>query len=158
MRQFLTLAVAVLLLIVPAAHAADSQEVSGNYSLIFPYAPDYEQKSENQCVFNIRFTFDLVGDLTGPVDVVARINNKGDCLDFGAPANVNAKGSFDGTLGGKQGAFDVSAVFRHDNYVATGQMTIQHATGELAGLHGHIDIDGFVGVGGQYHGEVHFAP
>ena len=52
----------------------------------------------------------------------------------------------------------MSAAFKHDNYAVTGQATIQHATGELSGLHGVLYFEGFVGAGGTYHGEVHFAP
>ncbi len=160
MRHFVTLAVAGLLLVAPSADANDSQQVSGSYLLeMIPEVPmTMDQKSKNVCVITLGLRMNLTGDLTGTLDSTVTMNNKGACDDFQAKANIHGKGIFTGALGNKQGAFDVSAVFWHDNLVATGWLTIQHATGELSGLHGILHVEGAVGVGGDYHGEVHFAP
>ena len=160
MRHVATLTVAALLLMVPMAPAGDHQQVSGSYLLeLIPEVPfTTDQRSKNVCVITLGLRFHMSGDLSGTLDTVAIMSNKGACDDFSANANIHGKGSFDGALGNKQGAFDTSAVFWHDNFVATGQIVIQHATGELSGLHGTLDFEGFVGVGGDYHGEVHFAP
>jgi hypothetical protein len=157
------LAVAALLLIVPAvqAQAGDHQQVSGAYLLeLIPEVPlTMDQRSPNVCVITLGLRMHFVsGDLIGTADSVATMNNKGACDDFSAKATIQGKGSFDGALGDKQGAFDLSAVFWHDNFAAWGRLTIQHATGDLAGLHGVLHVEGIVGVGGDYHGKVHFAP
>lgn len=158
MRHSLVLALAGLLLLVPAVDAKEFQDVSGQYQVIFPEMPTFDQKSPNQCVINVRFLFAMTGDLNGVADLQVTANYKGSCFDNSVPATVHGKGSFEGSLGDANGAFDLSVAFKHDNWVASGQMTIQHATGDLAGLHGILYIDGTVGLGGDYHGTVHFAP
>ena len=159
MRLFVTLAVAALLL-VPATGAKDFQEVSGAYTVMMDWsATTFDQRSKNMCVVDAVYSLVLSGDLSGSVDVRATVNHKGFCYDFSLPATVHGKGScLDASLGDKPGTFDVSVAFQHDAGIATGQMTIQHATGELAGLHGILHIEGGVGGGGEYSGKLHFAP
>ena len=124
------------------------------------HQPHAERRSSEACDVQMGFQFLLDGDLKGPLDLLVSISLKGPCGgDWSQPANVHGKGSFVGTLGEAGGSFDVTMSAKHEqDYVAHGQFVIQHAAGDLAGLHGILDFAGSVGGGGTYCGDVHFAP
>lgn len=150
-----------LLLPVPPMEAVDSQEVSGTYTLEFPPDAPFNavQVSSKVCQVRMGSRFVLDGDLKGSIDVLLSISLKSLCSDWSAPANIHGKGSFVGMLGEAAGSFDVTMVAWHEqDYVAHGKWVIQHADGDLAGLHGTLYFAGFVGWGGTYRGNLHFAP
>jgi hypothetical protein len=168
MRQILTLAVAAVVLVAPAAGAKDFQEVSGTYSVVFPGPPaTYDERSPNQCIITVRYLLELTpdteDDLEAQIDVWARVNNKGPCTALNVPATVHGKGeALQASLGDESGAFSANVVFKHEASTeffggAHGQATIQQASGDLAGLHGILNLEGTVILGGRYSGRLHFS-
>jgi hypothetical protein len=157
-RRLAALLVCTLLLAVPAADAKDPQAVTGTYTLQ-PYALySMVQHSKNVCILEFGIYFRLAGDLNGTVDLTVTMNLKGTCGDGSAPANLHGKGSFVGALGESGGTFEGTFVAWHEQGQAHGRIVIQHGAGDLAGLHGILNVAGTPGVGGVYSGELHFAP
>jgi hypothetical protein len=155
-----------LLTAAPPVTAKDFQQVSGTYGFDWSYwdpAWPYSlvQRSKNVCAVEMGTRFVLAGDdLSGNLDVVIFISLKGPCGgDWSEPATIHGKGTFVGRLGTAEGTFDVTMVAKHEQGgVAHGSWIIQDAGGTLAGLHGILEFAGFVGWGGTYRGELHFAP
>jgi hypothetical protein len=73
--------------------------------------------------------------------------------------NGHARGVFVGTVGERSGTFRFVKNARNipldaGGYIWIGRMAILSGTGELAGLHGVLEID----TSDQYSGQIHFDP
>jgi hypothetical protein len=79
--------------------------------------------------------------------------------DAVGPQAFQATGEFTGTVAGHAGSFRL----RFQGHIdaagnARGALVIQHGTGELENLHGHLTLTGQAGVSGTYSGTIVCAP
>lgn len=156
---FMSLAavVATLALAVPAS-ASPKQAVGGEFTVV-SLMPTGIRAAGPNCFIDADVTFSLTGDVTGVfTSLPLRIVHHGPCDPLGPAAETfQGQGSLAGTVGTAAGTFDFN--FRGTADAAgnaEAKLTIQNASGGLAGLRGSITLTGITGVGGTYEGRLHF--
>lgn len=149
--------VATFAIAIPASASAP-HAVSGGFTVSSVIPTSFEAAGKN-CILQADVTFSLTGDVTGVfTSLPLRIVHHGPCAPFGPAAeNFEGHGTFAGEVGGSTGTFGFNFRGKADAAGhAEAKLTIQRATGDLAGLHGSLTLTGITGVGGTYVGALHF--
>jgi hypothetical protein len=176
------LVVAMLVVLVVPASAKQSIPVSGGLvgSGRVPGPPPTFTEAGKTCFVEGDFWYEWGGDIAGLSTHHARIVSHGPCYleDSGIPypkgsfrENLMMRGTFDGTVAGREGAFEYILVLEfapvaggpaeRPNFDIEGRLVVLDGMGGLAGLHGVVRMeggqrDGVPSLG--YEGEIHFDP
>ena len=157
-----------LVLAVPAS-ATPPTEVSGSRSMSAPPANRTWRPAGNNCIVEVDLSYAYEGDLEGTSSTHFRIVSHGPCgpngpVPYKYHETLKARGTFTGDVGGKSGTFDfteTAEVWPADpgEVALTGRIVILSGTGELANLHGLLDVSWVKGEHySTYSGRIHFDP
>jgi hypothetical protein len=118
----------------------------------------------NNCHVEVDLTMDYGGDLVGTAVEHFRIVAHAPCPPDGpAPhkyyETIHVRGTFVGEVAGREGTFEFIKTARNipldsGGWVWISRMVILSGTGELANLHGRLEID----TDDNYTGQIHFDP
>jgi hypothetical protein len=167
MRKKICVVLSVLLLTlvlaVPAS-ASKPTEVSGTLQFIFPPQNRVWRPAGKNCFVEIDATHIWSGDLEGISGSHWRIVSHGPCEENGPVPykyheTISVKGTFTSGVVGQSGTFDFTGTA--ENWpTGTGEpnitmrLVILSGTGDLANLHGVLDVD----ASDNYSGRIHFDP
>jgi hypothetical protein len=155
----------------PPALATRPIEVSGEYGLnTSPPTNLVWRPAGNNCILEVDLTYPFTGDLVGDAVFHYRIVSHGPCTADMPPApfahdeNLKAVGTFTGQVKDRSGSFDFIYEGRAwpaepDELALTARIVVVSGTGELAGLHGVLDVTYMMGEPfDSYSGQIHFDP
>ena len=158
--------VALLTLALPAS-ATQSNAVSGKMEYASqPPIPEFRQAGHN-CFISLDLGYHFFdGDLDGVATLHWNIVSHGPCPagPFQYDENLKARGTFVGTVDGKEGTFDLIFVGRGwpaetGEPALTAKIVVLSGTGELANLHGLLEVSYNMGDAfDSYSGKMHFDP
>ena len=161
MKRLTMLAVVLGLLVVIVSSvsvvgASASQAVSGSWQF-GSLSPISAQPVGGNCIIELGYTQNYLGDLDGTVTGHVRIVHLGPCDQNAAEVFVS-QGTFTGTVAGASGTFDFQLQGKAIGPQGSiqGQLIILAGTGNLASLHGQITLTGQLPIGGTYSGDIHF--
>jgi hypothetical protein len=151
-----------LLLVVPVA-ATKPAEASGHWWMSAPPQNRTWRTAGNTCIIEVDLTLSYDGTLDGISHEHFWIKSHAPCPPDGPVAHkyyetIHVRGTFDGKVDGRSGTFTFTENARNiptglGDYVWIGKMAILSGTGELANLHGIVDLSNDV-----YTGRIHFDP
>lgn len=159
---FLTILVLALAFAVPAS-ATKPTEVSGNRRFHRPPQNEVWRPAGNNCILEFDGTYSYTGDLVGTSIGHFKIVSHGPCGDNGPVPyayheTLHVRGTFTGKVLGIGGSFDFIETPKNwpaDSHKAgyTSHIVILSGYGELANLHGMLDVSR-----GDYSGQIHMDP
>jgi hypothetical protein len=151
-----------LLLVVPVA-ATKPTEVSGTWDMGAPPQNRTWRTAGNTCIIEVDLTLSYDGTLDGTSYEHFWIKSHAPCPpEEPAPhkyyETIHVRGTFEGTVDGKRGTFTFVENARNiptgpGEWIWIGKMVILSGTGELANLHGKIELSN-----DDYTGRIHFDP
>lgn len=168
-RRILTLilvALIALLVITGSAFASTPMEVSGTMAYAGPFTNLEMRTAGDNCVIDVDLSYAFSGDMQGVAPFHFRVVSHGSCpaMPFQYSENLKARGTFDGYVGDKEGSLDLEYVAKAwpaepGELALTGKIIILSGTGDLANLHGLLDVSYIMGDGfDSYSGQFHFDP
>jgi hypothetical protein len=98
---------------------------------------------DNKCLVHVRGDYLFFGSLEGSGPAALEVRSFGPCgyPPFTFAEHGDIYGTFNGTVAGRSGTFDYHYTFKLDKGERwLGRITILSGTGELASLHGKLDI------------------
>jgi hypothetical protein len=151
-----------LLLAVPVA-ASKPTEASGIWWMSAPPQNRTWRTAGNNCIIEVDLTLSYDGTLVGTSLEHFWIKAHAPCPP-GGPAphlyyeTIHVRGTFEGEVDGRAGTFTFTENARNiptgpGEYIWAGKMVILSGTGELANLHGVMDLSNE-----DYTGRIHFDP
>jgi hypothetical protein len=151
-----------LVLAVPAS-ATRPEEVSGTRQFTPPVLNRVWRPAGNNCFVEIDATYSYTGDLVGTSTHHFWIVSHGPCEENGPVPykyheTIHTRGTFSGSVSGMFGTFDFVETAQNwptdsGGHLYTSHMVILSGTGDLANLHGMLDVSG-----SDYSGQIHFDP
>jgi len=160
------LTLVILLILAIPASATKAKEVSG--TMAYAGAPEHMvfQYAGNTCILDVDLPYQFSGDLEGIATLHWRVVSHGPCPvgPFQYNENLKARGTFVGMVGDKEGSFDLIFVGKSwpadpGDLALTANIVILSGTGELANLHGVLEVSYIMGDGfDSYSGQIHFDP
>ena len=157
MKRLFALAVVLVVLVssVAAVGASASQPVSGTWQFT-SVTPISAQPVGENCIIEVAYTQNYQGDLVGSVTGQVRIVHLGLC-DQPAAEVFHTEGTFEGTVVGASGTFDLQGEGKADAQGSVdGQFIFLGGTEGLVNLHGQLTFTGLLSLGGPYSGDIHF--
>jgi hypothetical protein len=152
----------MLVLAVPAS-ASKPTEVSGCRWMGAPPQNRTWRPAGNNCIVEVDLTYGYDGNLEGTSVAHFKIVSHGPCgpngpIPYKYHETLHARGTFEGYVLGTFGTFDFIETPKNwpadsDKAGFTSHLVILSGTGDLASLHGMLDI-----VGLDYSGKIHFDP
>jgi hypothetical protein len=120
----------------------------------------------NNCFIDVDVPYFFDGDLFGNATLHFKVVSHGLCpaAPFQYNENLKAQGTFDGEVDGKIGTFDLKLVGKGwpaepGELALTAKIVVLSGTGELANLHGVLDVSYIMGdATDSYSGQIHFDP
>jgi len=159
----LTILLLTLALAVPAS-ATKPTEVQGSREWIPPPANQVWRPAGNNCILEFDGTYTYTGPLEGASVGHFKIVSHGPCgpngpVPYGYHETIHVRGTFNGEVVGIPGTFDFIETPTNwpadsDKAGYTSHMVILSGTGDLANLHGMLDISD----DGGYSARIHFDP
>ena len=157
--------IALMAIAVPAS-AIKPTMVNGTFGFAGPPMNIVEKPAGKNCIIDVDIVYAFVGDLNGSAPFHFRVVSHGPCpaAPFQYDENLKAQGTFEGTVAGKEGTFDLTYVGRAwpadpDELALTAQIVVLSGTGELENLHGVLDVSYLAGdLFDSYSGQIHFDP
>ena len=153
-----------LLLVVPVA-ATKPAEASGSWWMSALPQNRTWRTAGNTCIIEVDLTLSYDGTLDGTSLEHFWIKSHAPCPPDGPVPHlydetIHVQGTFEGTVDGKEGTFTFVENARNiatgpgpEDYLWIGKMVILSGTGDLANLHGIIDLSN-----DEYTGRIHFDP
>jgi hypothetical protein len=155
----------VLLTLALAVPASASQSTAVSGVRMFHVPPDNRVwwPAGNNCIVEFDGTYTYTGDLDGMSVAHFKVVSHGPCgpngpIPYAYHETLHGQGTFTGEVKGVSGSFDFVETAKNwpeDSHKAglTSQLVVLSGTGDLAGLHGMLDI-----VWADYSGQMHFDP
>ena len=152
-----------LLFVIPAA-ASKPTEVIGTLQFVHPPQNRIWRPAGKNCFVEIDANHTWAGDLEGTSVSHWRIVSHGPCEENGPVPykyheTISVKGTFAGVVAGRSGTFGFTGTA--ENWpTGTGEpnitirLVVLSGTGDLANLHGVLDVD----ASDDYLGKIHFDP
>jgi len=146
--------------------ASQAIQVSGKMAWAGPPTNFVEKQIGAFCFISTDLPYQFYdGNLEGFAETHWWILSKGPCgaVPNQYKGNLNARGTFTGTLDGKEGTLDFLITMRvwpadPGELADIGKITILSGTGELDGLHGVLDVTYYMGdPGDTYSGVLHLS-
>jgi hypothetical protein len=135
--------------------ASASQAVSGAWQIGSIISSSVQPVGGN-CIIELVDTANFQGDFVGTSTQHTRIMHLGPC-DQPAVEVFQSQGTFEGTVAGVSGTFDLLLQGGADAQGnVQGQLVILNGTEGLANLHGAVTLTGPLFPGGTYSGDIHF--
>lgn len=164
--SFILVALIALLVITGSAFASTSMEVSGTMAYAGPFTNLEMQSAGDNCIIELDLPYAFSGDMQGSVPFHFRVVSHGACpaAPFQYAENLKAQGTFTGSVGDKEGSLELKFVAKAwpaepGDLALTGKIIILSGTGELAHLHGLLDVSYIMGNDfDSYAGQLHFDP
>jgi hypothetical protein len=168
-RRILSLAlvalIALLVITVPA-FASTATDVSGTLAWAGPPTNIEMKTAGDNCIIDLDLPYAFNGDMQGIASFHFRIVSHGACPagPFQYAENLKARGTFVGEVWDKQGSLDlkfVATAWPADpgELALVGKIIILSGAGELANLHGLLDVSYIMGDDYDfYSGQFHFDP
>ena len=165
------LVLVALMTIAAPASATPPTEVSGEYLLnTSPPTNLAWRPAGNNCILEVDLIYPFTGELVGDAVFHYRIVSHGPCSADMPPApfahdeNLKAVGTFTGQVKDRSGSFDFNYEGRAwpaepGELALTARIVVLSGTGDLAGLHGVLDVSYIMGESvDRYSGQIHFDP
>jgi hypothetical protein len=137
------LTLVILLILAIPASATKGIEVSGDMMYAAPPENLVFQYADNTCILDVDLPYQFTGNLVGIATLHWRVVSHGPCPvgPFQYNENLKARGTFVGTVDGKEGSFDLIFVGKSwpvasGELALTANIVILSGTGGLANLHG----------------------
>jgi hypothetical protein len=168
-RRILSLAlvalIALLVITVPAV-ASTATDVSGTMAYAGPFTNLEMKTAGENCIIDLDLSYAFEGDMQGIAPFHFRVVSHGACPvePFQYSENLKARGTFDGKVWDKEGSLDLEFVSKAwpadpGELALVGKIFILSGTGELANLHGLLDVSYIMGnTYDSYSGQFHFDP
>jgi hypothetical protein len=120
----------------------------------------------NNCIIDVDVPYEFDGNLIGEATLHFTVVSHGLCPagPFDYNENLKAQGTFFGTVNDKEGTFDLKFVGKGwpaepGELALTAKIVVLSGTGELANLHGVLDVSYIMGdATDSYSGQIHFDP
>lgn len=168
-RRILSLILAALialLVITGTAFASTPVDVSGTMAYASPFTNLEMQTAGENCIVDVDLSYAFSGDMVGIAPFHFRVVSHGPCpgMPFQYTENLRGRGTFDGSVGDKEGGLVLDFVAKAwpsepGELALVGKITILTGTGELANLHGSLDVSYIMGDEfDSYAGQFHFDP
>ena len=157
--------IALLVITVPAV-ASTSFDVSGTMAYAGPPTNLVMKTAGENCFIDVDLPYEFSGDMDGEAPFHWRVVSHGSCPagPFQYSENLKARGTFDGSVGDKEGSLYLEFVAtawpaEPGELALVGKIIILSGTGELANLHGLLDVSYIMGNNyDSYSGQFHFDP
>jgi len=167
MKQLIVVIVLALGLVPGAVQAAAPIEAAGQVAGIVDFDSLVLTPRGPNCLITLDVLHVWYGTLNGSGPATSRIVTKRPCDAAGTPftsaESIHTVGTFTGTVAGRTGTFEYQYNLQVAGPTAAkGEMTIQHGSGGLAGIHGVLRFyDDWVCLEcptSTYTGQINFAP
>jgi hypothetical protein len=157
--------IALLVITVPAI-ASTAFDVSGTMAYAGPPTNIEMKTAGENCFIDVDLPYAFTGDMQGIAPFHFRIVSHGACPaePFEYAENLKARGTFVGSVGDKQGSLYLKFVStawpaETGELALVGKIFILSGSGELANLHGLLDVSYIMGDAyDSYSGQFHFDP